>query len=98
MFLTRVVELLQGLGSKLGVRVNFMDIMAQYAKDALIGQHPVAASVPLFYPTPALSFLDRKVRRLLQEMADAGEVSEVQTEPGYTGGRNGATIVAWRRG
>jgi len=81
LFLARVTELLQGLGAKLGVRVPFMEIMAEHAKMALMKRPEMLSpgkTIPLCYPTSALSFLDRKIRRLLQEMSASGEVSGAQ--------------------
>jgi hypothetical protein len=71
LFLARVAELLQGLGARMGARVEYMDIMAAYCKKAILEASqpragpPTAGSKWQHLPPPA-SFVDRKVRlRLL---------------------------------
>ncbi len=77
LFLARVTEMLQGLGAKLGVRVEYMHIMAAGCKRALLERPrpalpPSTSSSSLDDPNPALSFLDRKVRALLQDLLAEG--------------------------
>jgi len=74
LFLARVTEMLQGLGAKLGVRVEYMHIMAASCKRALLERPGPSLSLSSGYlsPPPALSFLDRKVRILLQDLLAEG--------------------------
>jgi len=72
LFLARVTEMLQGLGAKLGVRVEYMHIMAASCKRALLQRPRPSLSSDSMSSPPALSFLDRKVRVLLQDLLAEG--------------------------
>ena len=72
LFLARVTEMLQGLGAKLDVRVPYLHIMACGCKRALLERLPPPSPAAATEPAPPLSFLDTKVRALLQDLLAEG--------------------------
>lgn len=78
LFLARVTEMLQGLGAKLGVRVEYMHIMAASCKRALLERPRPPLPSPSDSSSPPVSFLDRKVRTLLQDLLAEGHGVGVQ--------------------
>jgi CubicO group peptidase (beta-lactamase class C family) len=83
LFMARVAEMLQGLGAKLGARVEYLEIMAQYCRKALIEDaRRQALEMSPLVPIPAKaltpSFLDRKIRSLINQLRHSGEARGAQ--------------------
>ncbi|CAM9259329.1 unnamed protein product, partial [Phaeothamnion confervicola] len=88
LFFLRVTELLHGLGSRLHVHLSYLQVMAPYARRALIDLVPTAERCQsAVWPSPSLSPLEDKLRALLAEMVASGEVLGCQLVVHFKGSR-----------
>ncbi|KAL1532327.1 hypothetical protein AAHA92_32351 [Salvia divinorum] len=77
---SRVINLLRGLSSSMGLRVNYVDIMRPFAELVLqcnVNKGP-AANPNWMHDTPILSNAENKLRKLLIELGNADKVLGIQ--------------------
>ncbi|XP_047970705.1 uncharacterized protein LOC125213942 isoform X2 [Salvia hispanica] len=77
---SRVINLLRGLSSSMGLRVNYVDIMRPFAESVLQGNvnKGPAANPNWMHDTPILSSVENKLRKLLIELGNADKVLGIQ--------------------
>ncbi|XP_057799176.1 uncharacterized protein LOC131015001 isoform X2 [Salvia miltiorrhiza] len=77
---SRVINLLRGLSSTMGLRVVYVDIMRPFAESVLqcnVNKGP-AANPNWMHDTPILSNVENKLRKLLIELGNADKVLGIQ--------------------
>ncbi|CAN0464708.1 unnamed protein product, partial [Ectocarpus sp. 12 AP-2014] len=86
LFFLRVHVLLRGLAARLQVRQRYMDIMAPYATKALREMVPAEErATQALYPSPVLSLVEIKVRKLLEGLVERGQITGCQVCVIYRG-------------
>jgi len=90
LFFIRATELLHGLGARLRVRTQYLQIIAPFAKTALLEAVPPSERAKsAIFPMPCLSPLEVKVRKVVTELIDQGLITGCQVCV-Y---KNGVTMV-----
>eukprot|EP00669_Euglena_mutabilis_P008699 TRINITY_DN3710_c0_g1_i1.p1 TRINITY_DN3710_c0_g1~~TRINITY_DN3710_c0_g1_i1.p1 ORF type:complete len:373 (+),score=36.86 TRINITY_DN3710_c0_g1_i1:55-1173(+) len=94
LFFIRVTEVMHGLGARLRVRTPYLAIVAPYARQALVERFPAPAHV--FRPATVLSPLEQKVRALLADFIDKGQIVGCQVCVYKDGRKVVDTAAGWR--
>lgn len=96
LFLARVAELLQGLAAKLGTRVEYMEIMARFCKQAILEDaQRRGMQHPLHHPTSTRALLMQPSMGTPRSGPGAAPLSFLDRKVSLAGAGSGPVSMSW---